>query len=475
MKVSSFNIFIENKKYKNWLLFNTKTCSLLEINDDVKNYLDSDFDKMNHRIGDGFLNKEMEDELIECGVLVSENINEIQEAINDDNDSYERIRTKDNFIDLTVCPTLHCNLKCTYCYETYYGDSLNYGIMNQSVQRKVIEAYEKHCIRNSINKNKQKTTDSITWYGGEPMLHMDVIQNIQTEINKLAKNHNRRIRNSITTNGILLNNKNQEILRKVKIRDIQVSIDGPTEIHNKRRYFPKEPSHSFDIITDNLKSLDEYFKVLIRINVDKENCGYLKELVDELVMNGVWPRKNISIEIANIKCQLNGNLEFAIPHTKFAQIETEFRLYKLKIFNQQARDKNARLKMLFPTLIKSGCRTAVNKNANVVGPQGEIYSCWSNVGNKKYVVGSIDDIIEGKDFEKKYEAVINKELRRKIECNTCKILPICSVVCQESYIRDGIAHPQFLCSKWKFIIEESILFNYDFEKTHPELALNNRA
>ncbi len=475
MKVSNYNIFIDNKKYKNWLLFNTRTCSLLETSKDIKEILEATKENNAFDIHENEISEEIAKELIDCGVLVDSDFNELSEIIKNDSIAYERIKTHDSYFDLTICPTLNCNLKCTYCYEPTHSDSTNYGIMSESVQDKIVELYEHHCSYRKENNIEQKYTDTITWYGGEPLLCLDIINNVQSRVNKIAEKYGRKIKNSITTNGILLNKENVEILKETNIKDIQISVDGPGEIHNARRYYPADPSKSFDQIISNIKLLDDFFKVVIRVNVDNNNSIYVKELVEDLTKKGIWPKKNVKLHVSNVKCEVNDNFEYIIPHKEFEQIERDFRLQQLNIYNTVSKDKKAKLRLITPTLTKKGCRVAVNKNANVVGPKGEIYPCWSNVGNKKYIIGYIDDILQGNDLNIKSNYAISTELREKLGCYDCKIFPVCSITCQESFIRDGSIHPPFLCPKWKDIIEESILFNYDFENKNPDLSLRVRA
>lgn len=53
--------------------------------------------------------------LVQNGMIVEDNINEWENA----NSIYEASQ-KDNVYRLTVNPTLNCNFRCWYCYETHH-------------------------------------------------------------------------------------------------------------------------------------------------------------------------------------------------------------------------------------------------------------------------------------------------------------------------------------------------------------------
>lgn len=117
-----------------------------------------------------------------------------------ENDTYD-IKLKN---PLSVCwqITTKCNLNCKYCLSSS-GVTGEYGLSTQEA-KKVIKEFGK------IGINRLDFT------GGEPLVREDIGELIQC-----AKENN--INTIVTTNTILLNDKNIEYLKLADL--VQVSID----------------------------------------------------------------------------------------------------------------------------------------------------------------------------------------------------------------------------------------------------------
>ena len=102
----------------------------------------------------------------------------------------------------------------------------------------------------------------------------------------------------------------------------------------------------------------------------------------------------------------------------------------------------------YPDLACRGC-TATRMSGYVIGPNGELYKCWEDVGKASEVVGNIFDhkytnpyILE--DYVLKGSLVSNKE------CIDCKLFPICSVDCARRRLDNLLKGMHYeLCSIYK--------------------------
>jgi uncharacterized protein len=226
----------------------------------------------------------------------------------------------------------------------------------------------------------------------------------------------------------------------------------------------------------NLSDIDDFFNISIRINVDKENYKYLTELLEYFDKQRIWPyRKKIGIYISNVNTVWSNESKYAFNLRDFEKIKREFKVKQVQVFNRVSQNKHAKLGLDYPTLQKKNhaCRITINKNSFVIGPRGEIYTCFHYVGNEKYCIGTIDDLLNEESNAGAQEFRLVPQHRKEIGCHECKIFPICSVSCPDVFLQTGDIYRERLCSKWKYILKDTLLFNYDFQKQYPEIAKLN--
>lgn len=86
-----------------------------------------------------------------------------------------------------------------------------------------------------------------------------------------------------------------------------------------------------------------------------------------------------------------------------------------------------------------------------MGPKGELYQCWEDVGNPDMVIGNIheDDPITNPVLQARYS--IGTDAYNDAECRECNVLPICGGGCANKRLRTkqfGEAGLEF-CSSYK--------------------------
>ncbi len=156
---------------------------------------------------------------------------------------------------LSVCwqITTKCNLNCKYCLSSSGNDGI-YGL-DTDIAKKVIN----HLGELGINR--------LDFTGGEPLLRKDL-----GELIDCAKENN--ISTIVTTNTTLLNDQNINILRKADL--IQISVDGPREMHNYQRQ-----RDVYDLTINNIKKIKEAgCKVRLNSFIFNSNKQYVEELMN---------------------------------------------------------------------------------------------------------------------------------------------------------------------------------------------------
>ena len=169
-------------------------------------------------------------------------------------------------IALTICPTMGCNFDCPYCFEDHFA-----GKMNAEVQDDVI-ALAGRLLDASGAKDL-----SVTWFGGEPLLALDVIESLSERFLALAEERGGEYRANIITNGYLLTQRAVDTLDRYKVSSAQITIDGLGATHDATRHLAGG-GPTFDKIVENLRGCKLPFKVSIRHNVHEDNKSEMDEL-----------------------------------------------------------------------------------------------------------------------------------------------------------------------------------------------------
>lgn len=108
-------------------------------------------------------------ELVDKGYYIGENEDEL---FNIRTLYYES--TMAPILSLTVMPTEKCNFRCRYCYEKFEK-----GRMTDEDQISLLKFIQKQIPGNAHVH--------ISWFGGEPLLAFDVIENIMRNVSAMCK------------------------------------------------------------------------------------------------------------------------------------------------------------------------------------------------------------------------------------------------------------------------------------------------
>jgi uncharacterized protein len=168
-------------------------------------------------------------------------------------------------------PTEACNFRCVYCYETF--------------QYKQMERWVVSGVKNLIRRRFEGLESlSIAWFGGEPLLAVDVIQEIMAYIHDLkGPLSSPTVQSDITTNGYLLSPSIATRLLDLGVTEYQISFDGPRDYHDQKRIRPGGLP-TFDRVWSNLLRMREQsrtFEVMVRLHVDRENVVSIPRFLDE--------------------------------------------------------------------------------------------------------------------------------------------------------------------------------------------------
>ena len=328
----------------------------------------------------------------------------------EDETSYLRLQNEELILNrkgipsITVLPTQACNARCRYCFAehnrkiTMTKDTVSHLL---SFLKKTFHEGEHILLR---------------WFGGEPLLASDIIDEIVDGINA-AFNGNLKFSSLMFTNGSLL--EDDIILRaknKWHLEKIQLTLDGYASEHNKRKsYIDRSVDYYSKTISDIQKLLEAGIKVDCRVNLDKDNIKQIDNICRDLMPYNSNPlfRPRFTI-LRPSDCGFN-----SFNYITTDELEWAYSIIYNKLieygFIKYIRD-------LIPHRQKESCiMKSINKV--IVGSDGKLYKCLQQVFDAESSVGDLEKGIDNIKFIN----CCNTELHGK--CRNCVFLPICSGGC----------------------------------------------
>ncbi len=406
-----WSIFNYNFTYeKVTIIRNMLTESLVKIENE--NYFEINNNLSNTQVLNNY-NKEIVNSLHEQGILVNKNKDEKDIYLKQLEKDYEN----DDLLSLVIASTYGCNFNCLYCYES--------GINKKAKFKDEDTQYIVNYIKKYLNSNKKITRVNLTLFGGEPTLNWSFFENLLPKLDILFKEHNIFYTTSITTNGYLFTQEKAIFLKKYSFKSIEVTLDGPSNIHNKRR--PLLNNHgTFDKIWKNIEyilnnNILEFIN--LRINISKDNYIYVEELIQFISSN--YPAKRFKISLGLV----TDTIEETSAQNKIDKIKlTKYNwpkvyLYLYKILLNYGFEMEEFYSM-------DGYCLAKEKHSLIICPDENIYRCLSMVGRNNLKVGALND---NKLNNEKY---LSKEKLEKCFNKKCPLIPVCmSGCCFESIIK----------------------------------------
>jgi uncharacterized protein len=325
---------------------------------------------------------------------------------------------------LIVAPTLACNMACPYCYESNKS-----GKMTSEIVNSIIDFADKRA--QSLEKL------DINWYGGEPLLAMDIIDDLSTRLMSLGKEKQFTYTSSIVSNGYLLNRETVDRLVELNVSVCQVTLDGPARLHNVKRPL-KNGKESFRTIVDNVSYACTKMLMSVRINIDKTfDAAVIAELLAELKQAGIEKRVAVNfgqLEPSSATCAAVAEACYEVAD--FSQVEIGF--------YRQLLDEGFRIEKL-PRPTAAFCM-AHQLNAFLIDPEGYLYRCWNYVGDHDKSMGHIRDAVDYQNPN--FTRLFAFDPFSDPLCSNCDILPICMGGCPSNRVDRGQTGEK-ACQSWK--------------------------
>ena len=337
--------------------------------------------------------------LLSNGFIVPKETDEIQKV----RELIDHVDNQDESYHLMVNPTMNCNFKCWYCYETHIkGSKTSPGTLEKIT----------NFIENIMTNKPGLKQFILSFFGGEPLLYFeDVVLPLMQYTSLAASHHNLALGISFTTNGFLINEKMVEHFVKYNVTGLQISFDGNKEQHDQTRYVSKTRG-SYDVIVENIKLLvRKNILVTLRINYTEKNLIGLDDILESFSDLNFEERQLITLSMNKVWQESNEGLGNQVIDFKEKSVEFGFKL-------PDAFEGNR---------VRNSCY-ADKRNQSVINYNGDVYKCNARDFTKDNREGVLleDDVLWNHKMEERMHSKLNNK-----PCLECSILPICGGGCSQ--------------------------------------------
>lgn len=310
-----------------------------------------------------------------------------------------------------------CNLRCKYCFADTGEFHGHRSIMSAEVGKKAIDFV--------IANSGERKNIELDYFGGEPLMNFEVVKEITEYAKKEGEKHGKNFRFTITTNGVLLDEKVKEYVNE-NMSNVVLSLDGKKETNDRMRY-RVDGSGSYDTIVPKFIDLAE------------------SRNQDNYYVRGTFTSKNLHfsedvLHMADLGFKQTSVEPVVAPETEDYALKKEhlpviFEEYDKLAEEYVKRRREGRGFNFFhfmidleqgPCVIKrlSGCGSGHEYLA--VTPEGDIYPCHQFVGNEKFKMGNVFEGITKPEIKEMFE---KSNVYTKPKCADCFAKFYCSGGC----------------------------------------------
>ncbi len=310
-----------------------------------------------------------------------------------------------------------CNLRCRYCFADegeYHGRR---ALMSFETGRKALDFL--------VANSGSRTNLEVDFFGGEPLMNLDVVKQLVKYGRSIEKEHNKKFRFTLTTNGVLLNDDFAEFANK-ELGNVVLSLDGRKEVHDRMRPTPNG-SGSYDVVLPKFRKFVEARgdkQYYLRGTYTRYNLDFSKDVLHMADLGF----KELSIE----PVVAPDEADYSIRKEDLPYLKEQYDLLAQEMLKRKGEGKGFNFFHFMidltggPCVYKrlAGCGSGTEYLA--VTPWGDLYPCHQFVGNEDFLLGNVDEGIVREDIRNRFKEV---NVYSKKECADCFARFYCSGGC----------------------------------------------
>ncbi|HKA52802.1 MAG TPA: quinohemoprotein amine dehydrogenase maturation protein [Candidatus Binatia bacterium] len=324
-----------------------------------------------------------------------------------------------------------CNLHCTYCYEP---EAAKYGPSPVQMDWEVARASVDFLFRRA-GKNREV---NLIFFGGEALLNFKLMREVVAYAEERGRVLDKKVDFSLTTNGTLLTDEVVDFFQEHRF-GLTVSIDGPQDVHDRRRSFLTkrgERKGSYELLLPRVQRLLQRYTarpVVARVTVTK-GAVEVTRVYEHLSGLGFF---EVGFSPVTAKNGEEYGLEPADLRRVLAGFKDLGRLYVERALRNQYTGF-ANLSTLL-TDIHAGTNKLFPCGAGLglldVDGNGDVYLCHRFPGSEEHKYGNVKD---GLRYDRLNEFLNAAHVENKPVCQTCWVRGLCGGGCyHEAYTQFG--------------------------------------
>ena len=356
------------------------------------------------------IHPDLYDGLAKCGSVADASADEAEAII----ERFKEADSDPSTFGITINPTLDCNLRCWYCYESHGTGTMMAAEVLESVLR---------LIDNKRADDRLKRL-SISFFGGEPLIGWDkVVMPVLTYAAGKCAERGVALESHFTTNGVLLSESRFDDLIRLGLggTSFQISIDGNRTLHdNSRVNAAKHPTYD-KIMANVAMGAEKGLKMTLRFNYTPDNLASFIDVMSDLQLLSDDIRRNIACSFHQVWQTMTANHKDEI-RTKADEMMAVFRENGFPAGSDST----------YYRYVCYGDRA----NHAVINYNGDVYKCTA----REFSPATREGILT-RDGNIEWNERFHRRMAVKYSdpvCRGCRIMPICNGGCAQNKLERGI-------------------------------------
>lgn len=310
-----------------------------------------------------------------------------------------------------------CNLRCAYCFAGTGPFGGSRELMSVEVGRAALDFL--------VQSSGTRRNLEVDFFGGEPLLNFEVLQQLVDYGHSLELSHNKQFRFTVTTNATLLTQSVQDYLNQEQIA-VVLSLDGRQSVNDRTRPFAGGRG-SYQAIVGDMQQFaasrdhENYYVrgTYTRYNLDfasdvahMADLGFRHLSMEPVVGSPSEPYTFKQEDLPQLLQEYERLAAYFVQRHQSGQPFTFFH------FNLSLEHGPCPIKRV------TGCGAGYDYLA--VTPSGELYPCHQFVGQEQWEMGTVFRGITRPDISQQFQAV---NLYSKPDCVDCWARFFCSGGC----------------------------------------------